>query len=77
MIGLRCPLWKKFRYPDLPEVWDDEGDGALYEWTKKFRSRLGTRLLRLRRQQRCLTTILALNIAHEKGRIVFDAAFYI
>jgi hypothetical protein len=30
-----------------------------------------------RRQQRCLTTILALNVAHKKGRIVLDAALLI
>jgi hypothetical protein len=28
----------------------------------------------VRWQQRCLTTILTLNVAHEKGRIVVDAA---
>jgi hypothetical protein len=31
--------------------------------------------LNRRRQQRRLTTILAPNVAHEKGRIVVDAAF--
>jgi hypothetical protein len=34
-------------------------------------------VLNRRRQQRCLTTILALNVAHEKSRIVVDAAFLI
>jgi len=31
-------------------------------------------VLNRRRQQRCLTTILVPNVAHEKGRIVVDAA---
>jgi hypothetical protein len=34
-------------------------------------------VLNRRRQQCRLTTILALNVAHEKGRIVVDAAFLI
>jgi hypothetical protein len=34
-------------------------------------------VLNRRRQQRCLTTILALNVAHEKGRIVVDAPLLI
>jgi hypothetical protein len=27
--------------------------------------------------RRCLTTILALNVAHQKGRVAVDAAFLI
>jgi hypothetical protein len=34
-------------------------------------------ILDRRRQQRCLATILALNVAHGKGRIVVDAALLI
>jgi hypothetical protein len=34
-------------------------------------------LLDRRWQQRCLTTILTPNVAHEKGRIVVDAALLI